>query len=312
MQKVIMCALFIYLVSSTAYPFWMWSPKTKKWSNPTSSALPTPQLQLKEAMEYFNDQDYKNALREFKKIIIHYPDAKEAAEAQYYLGRCLEVMNQPYPAFLEYKKVLESYPNSQRINEILELQYKIGEAFLKQESKRWLGMSKYDFVEHPSIEIFKTIVEKGPYSKYAPQAQYQLGVLFLQLARFEEAKDAFQNVVDNYPENEFANPAKYQLAIATARAFPGADYDAASLEEATKRMDAFVKKHPHLKITELATQQLGQLRDQEAKKQFAIAQFYEKQKKFSAAKIYYQEVVKNYPETEFANLAKTRIIELGE
>lgn len=63
-------------------------------------------------------------------------------------------------------------------------------------------MSLYDFIDHPAIEIFKRIVDKNPYSEYASSAQYKLGVLYMQLNRYEEARDAFGGVIDNYPDSE--------------------------------------------------------------------------------------------------------------
>jgi TolA-binding protein len=200
-RKIFIFAFLVFF-SFNAYSFWIWSPKTQKWKNPKYSPLATPFLQFKEAEKYFNEKLYKEAHREFKKLLINYPDSKEAAEAQYYLGRCLEEMNQPYAAFLEYQKVIESYPNSKRINEIVEREYNIGEYFLNREPKKWLGVSLYDLVEHPSIEILRKIVDKTPYSPCAPKAQYKLGLLFMQLGRYEEAKDAFQKVIDSYPENK--------------------------------------------------------------------------------------------------------------
>jgi outer membrane assembly lipoprotein YfiO len=313
MRKIIIpffCILFLF--SSSAYPFWIWSPKTQKWKNPKYSALATPYLQFKEGEKYFGEKKYKEAYDAFKKLIIHYPDAQEAAEAQYYLGMCLEQLEQPYQAFLEYQKVIDSYPNSKRINEVVERQYKIGEYFLNREPKQWLGVSLYDFVEHPSIEIFKKIVEKVPYSSYATLAEYKLGLLFLQLGRYDEARDAFQKVIDDYPESEWAMPAKYQLAIATAKASPGIGYDSTSLEEASARLNEFIKKHPDAQISAQAEEQLKGIRNREAKKNFDIAQFYEKQEKYDSALTYYKIVINNYADSGYYLSSLERIKELSE
>ncbi|UCC95130.1 MAG: outer membrane protein assembly factor BamD [Candidatus Omnitrophota bacterium] len=307
--------IFIFLLLSAnfdAYAFWIWSPKTKKWKNPQYSALATPYLQYREALKHFENKDYKKAYKEFKKLLIHYPDAKKAAEAQYYLGLCLEELGKPYDAFLEYQKVIDSYPNSTHINEVVERQYHIGEHFLNRSPKRWLGVSYYDFVDHPAIEIFTRIVEKTPYSPYASKAQYKLGLLFLKLGRYEEARDAFQKVTDSYPDSQWAIPAKYQLAITIAKIFPGEDYDSSPIEEAQKRLDEFIQAHPDAEISSVAEEQLDTLRNKEAKKNFEIAEFYARQQKFNAARIYYEVVVKNYPESQYAQEAHSKLRELKD
>jgi outer membrane protein assembly factor BamD len=311
MRKFPILLIFL-LLALPVYPFWIWSPKTQKWKNPKYSALATPYLQYKEAEKKFEEGDYKRAYKEFRKLLIHYPDSKEAAEAQYYIARCLEKMEKPYAAFQEYQKLIDSYPNSQRINEAVEREYNIGEFFLNRESRQLLGMSWYDFVEHPSIEIFSTIVKKVPYSEYAPRAQYKLGIIFTELGRHDEAREAFQKVIDNYSDSEWAAPAKYQLAIATSKAFPGADYDSSYLEEATKRLDEFIKEHPEAQISSEAEGQLSELRNREAKKVFDIAEFYEKQNKYESAAIYYRKVMEDFPDSDYYDIALERLKSLDE
>ncbi len=312
MRKTTVLLIAGLVFFGNAYSFWIWSPKTKQWKNPKYAPLATPFLQLKEAEKYFQEGNYKEAYTSFKKIILHYSDAQEAAEAQYYLGRCLEGLKKPYQAFLEYERLIDSYPNSQRINEAVERQYKIGEYFLNRQPKQWLGVSLYDFVEHPSIEIFKKIVEKVPYSSYAPNAQYKLGLLFLQLGRYEEAREAFQKLIDNYPESQWATPAKYQLAIATAKSSFGIDYDSTNLKEAERRLDEFIKKHPEAQISLEATEHLKELRNREAKKNFEIASFYEKQERYASALVYYKLVAEKYADTDYYLFALEKIKDLND
>lgn len=310
MKKYIFFLIFFFIPLSV-YPFWIWSPKTKQWKNPQYSPLATPKLQFEKAKKAYEKRRFNESRREFRKLLINFPDSKEAAEAQYFLGRCLEKTKHPYEAFLEYQKVLDSYPNSKRIKDIIRREYYIGEAFLNRDHKQWLGMNVYDFVDHPSIEIFKKIVEKTPYSEYAQRAQYKLGLLFMKLSRFEEAREAFQKVIDNYPDSEWAGPAKYQVALATVKAFPGVSYDSTYLEEASKRIDEFIKQHPDAEISSAAEEQLNQLRNKEAKKRFDIAQFYAKQNKIDSALVYYKMVISKYPDSLYAQESEKKIEELS-
>ncbi|MCF7887780.1 MAG: tetratricopeptide repeat protein [Candidatus Omnitrophica bacterium] len=309
MIKLTFLLLFTF-VCLEAYPFWIWSPKTQKWKNPEYSALATPTLQYKEAIKSFKKGDFKRAYKEFKKLLVNYPDSKEAPEAQYYLGITLEELDKPFEAYLAFEKVIQSYPNSKRINEVVEREYNIGEYFLNRENKKLLGISIYDFVNHPSVQIFQSIVEETPYSEYASRAQYKLGVIFLQLSRFKEAREAFQKVIDDYSDSRWATPAKYQLALATAQAFPGADYDASYLKKATQSLDDFIKEHPEAKISKEAEEQLAKLRSKEAEKIFEIALFYKKQNRPESAKIYLKKVIKKYPDTIYYQKAKQVLEEL--
>ncbi|MBN2483604.1 MAG: outer membrane protein assembly factor BamD [Candidatus Omnitrophica bacterium] len=304
---IVFSLFFVAFSIPTAQAFWIWSPKTQEWKNPELSPLATPKLQLQKAKKELGSEDYKSAIKEFRKVLIHYPDAQEAAEAQYYIGRCWEGLDNPYQAFLEYQKVIDTYPNSQRIQEIAERMYHLGEYFFDREPSKWFGLSMYDFIEHPAIEIFKKIIEDAPYSDFAPSAQYKLGIIYAKLERFNEAKDTFQELLDNYPESEWAEAAKYQLALTSAQSSSGVDYDDAARKDALAQFQDFLKTHPETQLAAGAESQFNELRTEEAKKHFSTAQFYEKQKKIESAIIYYEIVANKFADTEYAQRARERL-----
>jgi outer membrane protein assembly factor BamD (BamD/ComL family) len=57
---------------------------------------------------------------------------------------------------------------------------------------------------------------------------------------------------------------------------------------------------------------MARIKEKEAENSFVIAQFYGKQKNFKAARIYYKEVVKNYPDTSWSPKAQNILKEIGE
>ena len=304
---LIVCML---VLTCDAHAFWIWSPKTQEWKNPENSPLATPTLQLQKALKLFHEGANKAALKEFHKLLVHYPDSQQAAEAQYYTGRVWEELKNPYQAYLEYQKVIDVYPNSKRIQEIVERNYHIGEYFFNREPSSWLGISLYELVEHPSLEIFRKIIEDTPYSEYAPAAQYKLGVLLAKLERYNEAKETFQQLLDNYPESEWAEAAKYQLALTSVQSSSGVQYDDTFRQEAIEQFEDFLKAHPDTQLAEGAQKQFRVLRNEEAKKQFETAEFYERQRKVQSALLYYNLVIENFPDTDYAEQAKKKVEDL--
>ncbi|MDD5441219.1 MAG: tetratricopeptide repeat protein, partial [Candidatus Omnitrophica bacterium] len=309
--RSIILVLLVFFTSFSAYPFWIWSPKNQKWKNPKTSPLSTPKMQYNEAKRVFDAGNYAIAYKEFKKVTVNYPDSQQAAKAQYYLGRCLEMTDNPLQAFKEYSVVINSYPNSEDINEIIKRQYDIGEYFLNQKSAKWLGISKHDFIEHPAIEIFSFIVNYASQSEYAPRAQYKLGLLFMGLGRYDEAKKEFQRVIDNYPETQWSDSAKYQYAIAAARSSGGIDYDSTDMKEAERRFNQFIKENPDTVIADAAQEELDDVRAQEALKNLNIAEFYEKQNKIESARIYYKKVITDFYDSDYYDAAVAGIDRLN-
>src|SRR3989338_7943149 len=211
---LIFAVIFLGLTFSSAYPYWIWTPKTGKWVNPKTSVKPTPKEQLDFAKSLYDIKNYEEAKREFKKVLKSFPKSFEASESQYYLGLIEEAQGNLYEAYKAYQKVVDKYPFSERIQEIIEREVKIADTFMSGEKRKSLGMALP--VENPAIEIFSKVVENSTYGPWAPQAQYKLGLVLKGLLRYYEAEEAFNKVISSYPDSQWAEAAKFQLATTRA------------------------------------------------------------------------------------------------
>lgn len=288
-----------------AYPYWIWTPKTGKFVNPKAEPKETPKEQFEYAKGFYDAKQYDDAKREFKKVLKAYPKSFEASEAQFYLGLVEEEQGKLYEAYQEYQRVIDKYPFSERIQDIIEREYKIAEQFMAGEKRKALGVTLP--VENPSIEIFTKVIENSTYGPLAPKAQYKLGLVLKSLERYYEAEDAFNKVISTYPDSEWVEAAKFQVASCRARISRGPDYDQGAAQEAKEKFEAFVKEHPDAVLSEDAEKSIQELRIKEAESSFGIALFYEKQKQFKAAKIYLENIINNYSDTPWAKKAEEKI-----
>jgi outer membrane protein assembly factor BamD (BamD/ComL family) len=301
----IILVILLGLSLKTAYPYWIWSPKTGKWVNPKAMTKATPKEQLDVARAYYDDKQYEEARREFKKLIRVFPKALEAAESQYYLGLIEEAQGNLYEAFQEHQKLIDKYPFSERIQEVIEREYKIAEAFMAGEKRKALGMALP--VDHPSIEIFTKVIENSTFGPLAPKAQYKLGLVLKSKMRYFEAEDAFNKVISNYPDSEWVEAAKFQIAACKAAVSRGSDYDQGATQEAREKFEEFLQEHPDAVLSRDAEKKIGQLAEKEAEANFNTARFYEKQEAYEAAKIYYRDTIDNYPDSVWAVQARERL-----
>jgi outer membrane protein assembly factor BamD (BamD/ComL family) len=307
MKKVIVFSLVIFLGSSLvpAQAFWIWTPKTQKWVNPKKDPKSNPKEQFEFAKSFYAEKKYEEAKREFKKLLDAFPKSVEAAESQYYLGLIAEAQDDLYEAYLAYQKVIDKYPFSERIQQIIEREYKIAEAFMSGKKRKALGIVLP--VDNPAIEIFTKVVENSTYGPLAPAAQYKLGLVLKGLMRYYEAEEAFNKLITNYPKSEWVTPAKFQLAACRAAVSRGTEYDQGAAEEAKEKFEEFLKQHPDAVLSRDAQANIAQLREKEAESSYDIGRFYEKQKQYDSAKIYYNEVVVNYPDNPWAAKALERL-----
>ena len=310
MRRIILSFMVIFtLATSPAYSFWIWTPKTGKWVNPKNMAKDNPKAQFEYALSFFNENKFEDALREFKRLIKEYPKSFEASESQYYLGMVEEDRGNLYEAYQAYQKLIDKYPFSERIKDVVEKEYNIAEKFMSGYKRKALGIDLP--VENPAIEIFAKIVENSTYGPLAPKAQYKLGLVLKGAQRYYEAEDAFNKIVSNYPDSEWVEPSKFQIASCRAAVSRSPDYDQGAAGEAKQKFEEFVREHPDAVLSQEAEINITKLNEKEAAANFNTARFYEKQKAYKAADIYYSNVVKSYPNSVWAakSLERLQVLE---
>lgn len=307
MRKVaIIFIVFFFALSCPGFAFWIWTPQSNRWENPKYSVKGSPQEQLEIGQELLRSENYKDAMREFRKLIKHYPKSFEAPLAQFGIAECYEGMGQSYKAFQEYQKIIEKYPFSDLGPQVVERQHLIGERLLEHPEKskfvRTLMGSEYDVVD-----IFRTVIKNAPYGPFAAVSQYKIGLYLLEKKMYQEARDEFVKVVYDYSNSEWVKSAKYQIALVdTARsALPG--YDQKITQAAVRQLEEFVDVYPDAELVSKAQQEISQLQEKEAESSFLIARFYEKQKNYTSAKIYYQSIVDQFPNSSWAPKAIEQI-----
>jgi len=300
------------LVAESGFAFWVWTPETNKWVNPKYAVKETPSEQLQYAVAFYEAKEYHEARRELEKLINHYPRAREAADAQYYLGRSWEDQEKLQEAFENYQLVIDKYPFSERSAEIVERQYHIGLKLLEGEGRRSEFSQAFSGVNESVIDIFEAVIKNAPYGNLAAPSRYKIGLYFLENNMFQEARDEFEKVLNDYPDSEWAKAAKYQTAVCDAKRSTGAPYDQKITQTAVEEFKKFVEHYPEADLSDAAKKQIQGLRNREAESQFQIAQFYEKQKKYEAAKIYYETIANDFRDSSWAAEALKKIRDLNQ
>ncbi|MFA5088180.1 MAG: outer membrane protein assembly factor BamD [Candidatus Omnitrophota bacterium] len=308
--KYIIFISILLLNPRPAFSSWIWTPETNRWVNPKYSVKDTPKEQLEYALGFFAAQDYKQASDELNKLIKYYPRAREAPEAQFYLGLILEEQGQFYKAFKSYQLIIEKYPFSERSADIVKRQYEIGNKLME-------GGGRNKFVnmivggDYDVVEIFRMVIKNAPYGALAASAQYKIGLYLQGKEMFQEARDEFEKTINDYPDSDWAKAAKYQIAISDAKRSTDPQYDQQITKTAVQELKNFVKEYPDAELSGQAQAQIDSLREKEAENNFLIARFYEKQKNYESAKIYYGVIVKDYQNTSWSAKALGKIQEIN-
>ena len=296
-------------VSASAYAAWVWSPGTG-WVGPGGAVADTPTEQLEIGKALFDEGEHDRAEQEFRKLLRSYKESPEAAEAQYYLGRCEEAEADLYKAFKEYRKTIQTYPSTTRFEEILEREYQIANQFLSGQKRKIFDTVAIIPARDKAIEIYQAIVDDGPFSQYGQLAQYKLGLAHGALGDYELAVTAFEQVISRYPDSPLVDDARYQIALASLKGTFRPGYDQSPTDTAMAELASFLRTYPTSGLAQEAQTRLKELRGRRAAHEFGVAQFYERRKRSESARHYYETIVKHYQDTSWGPKANAKLQEL--
>lgn len=306
LSGLLVALVLAVLVAPPAFAGWVWSPQTG-WVGPTGAVKDSPEEQLAFAVAFFDRNDYDRARREFQKLLKAYKHSREAAEAQYYLGRCREEDGDYYKAFLEYRKTIQTYPSTKRFEEILEHEYQIGNYFLAGKKRKVFGTAAILPARDKAVEVFQAIVDDGPFSEQGQLAQYKLGLAHLALSDYEPAVTAFEQLISRYPDSPLVDDARFQIAHASLKGTFRPAYDQTPTDVAVRELETFLREYPESELAKDAEGRLGELKERRAQHDYVVAQFYERRKRRDAALIYYRTIVQHFAQTSWGPKAATRI-----
>lgn len=309
----LLCLILSLVAATPASAYWIWTPKTGKWVNPKTQPKDTPDEQFTYANGFYEQKDYTRAVREFLRVVRHYPKASQAPDAQYFAGQCYEQMHQPYQAFLTYKKLIEIYPYSGRFKDAIARSYTLGEAFFNGVKVRPiqqipLAVPALD----KAAEIFEQIVTQAPYGEYGDKAQFKLGQTYRKLGQYGEALKAFEKLVQEYKLSPLLEEARYNTAFCAKQLSLKPAYDQESTDQAITWFEEFITSHPGSELLSEAQQSLQQLRGHKAESLFKIAEFYARLKKWPSAALYYRRIVDHYADTPWAGQAVVHLTALEQ
>ena len=279
-----------------------------KWRQPRAKD------QLEVAQVAFDKKAYSLALKAARRVLQVWPVSDYAPQAQYLVARCYEAAGEAETAFKEYQKLVEKQPKMANFEEIQRRQFEIANLYLGGKwFKRW-GYIPYRSMER-TAQMYHDIVKTGPYSDVAPQAQLNIGTarerqkaLGFKSPDYSAAVKAYELAADRYHDQpKVAAEAIYRAGLAYQKQAQTADRDQGTAGQAIARFTDFMALYPSDARVPRAQKIIASLRDEQARGNFNIAQFYEKRKVWKGARTYYNEVQSQDPTSPYAPEALRRL-----
>jgi outer membrane protein assembly factor BamD len=249
------------------------------------------------------------AIKAYRTIVKKHARDALAAGACWRLAQVQEQIHKYIAAVQAYAVLVEKYPKSERFDESIEAMFRIGEMYLNGQKQKILGIPIKSGTTQAAL-IFTEIIRTAPYGKYTARAQFDLGRAREKEGNNEAAIAAYQSVVEKFPNDPIAVDAQYQIGYIWSKASTSGTYDPAAATNAKTAYEDFLARYPNSEKSKQAKQNLHLMEHQQTSTAYDIAKFYDKQKQYRAAAIYYNEVIRQQPGSAEGEKAKKRISEL--
>lgn len=269
------------------------------------------QAQFDNALARENAGDLGSAVGGYRKTVRRFPRASVAANAQFKLGQILEKQKDLTGAFRAYEKLVKDYPKSPDFDRALEGEFRIGTAYLEGAKQKVLGIPTLPSMT-TAITIFTSIIRNAPFSRYAAASQFNIGMARERSQELRDAVASYQTVVDKYPTDPAAADALYQIGFVWLAISKSGSYDRIATVRARESFEDFLSAYPNHEKAAQAKENLASLGVQQTGGAFRIARYYDKQKQYKAAIIYYNDVIRQNPNSKESEQSKQRLVALRQ
>src|SRR5713226_6640299 len=255
------------------------------------------------------DGNLKRAIKAYRTLVRRHPKDALAPGSAFRTAELQEQVHDYFGAAGTYRNVVSSYPTSPHFNEAIEAQFRIGEMYLAGKKLKLLGIPFATSMDR-AVEIFAAVIRTAPYGKYTARAQFDIGLAREKQGANDAALQAYAAVLDKFPNDPVASDAQYQIGYIWFTASRGGTKDLAATNNARTAFQDFLFRYPNSEKAAQARANLQQLEHKATTSSFDVARYYDKQKAYRAAVIYYNEVIRQQPGSTESEKAKKRIDQL--
>ena len=265
---------------------------------------------LEEGITFQEARNYRKALGRFKKVFKKYPRSSAAPEAYFRTGEIQVARGYPQKAFEAFDAVIRAYPNYGKFNELVRKQYEIATAMTEGQRLKIFGMRAMPNKEK-GLGYYQRMIFNAPHSDYAPLALMNMAELMLRRRHHTEATLILDQLITAYPNSIVTSDAYLRMGQTLERTVVGPHYDQHSTKESINHYEDFLILYPRDPNVGEAEDGLARMLEMEARSRIVMADFYyDKRKRYQAARVFYNEAITIAPTSQIAETARERLAQL--
>ena len=261
-------------------------------------------------LEVFQKEEWKEVVKQSNILIKNFPTSPFFQESYYYMAAAyfhledFDLANQHLTTYLRKQTALQHF------REALELKFQVAEKF-REGYKKHIGgyeaLPQWMPAKDEAIKIYDEVINALPNDDLAAKALFGKAVILLEDDEYNSSIETYQTLIRRFPRHPLAPDAYVEIAkvylIESQDKYPDADY----LDLASINLRKFRQDFPTDDRLTMAEELFADMQEVYAKSFYEIAQFYERTKKPHASVLYYAKMIKTFPNTKSAELAKSRL-----
>ena len=289
-------AAFVFIDAKVSYAKWVWSSETS-WTDPEQLPRETTDQRFRYAVTLLVNREYISAIDIFKDIIKNNPGSELADESQLNIGKAYYLVGDYKNAFKAYEHMIGQDSGTRRLHEILEKEFQVGVTQMERD-------------ENGAIRVFESIIGRNPLGFIAADSQVKIADCYYQLRQFEEAEASFLSVMENYPNSEWVPYAQFRIPYCKLSNIRIQERNYDLLSGSREGFEIYLANNPQGALADTTKEIIGEIDITVAERDYKVGEFYLRRKRPDAGLIYFESVITDYPNTEWAARAEEKIIML--
>jgi outer membrane protein assembly factor BamD (BamD/ComL family) len=270
----------------------------------------------------YRQKKYHDAAKKYADAADRLPDSTLEECALFMEGESYFFANQYGKSNDAYEELAKKYSNTHFMNVVVARQFAIAvywEQYANFKPQFILTPNFFDKTRPlfdtwgNAIKDYDMVRINDPRGPYADESIMRIANANFVKHRYEDADYYYTQLRKECPKSKHQLAAHVLGIQAKLHRYQGPGYDDRPLKQAEELVDQTLAQFG----SELGAERdrlvttKGEIHAQQALRNWSLAQYYEKGQHYAAAKVYYNEIVKEYPQTKLADEAKTRLVALG-
>lgn len=279
---------------------------------------------MAEGKRLFAEKKYKEAAEKFQKAADRWPDSNIEEDALFLWGESAFFADR-YPAAHDaYGGLLKKYAHTRHLDTVMMRTYAIAR-YWEQVYEKSPSLPTTPNLTDKTCPVFDTFGwamqaydririsdHDGP---LADDSVVAMGDAYFRRGMWEEASDNYDRLCKEYTNSKYLKKAHLLNLRATMCKYQGSAYDETPLKDSEKIARSILSQLGRQLTDEeraKVNESLALVINEQANREYLHAKYYEREKRYGAARKYYSIVVNQYPMTPIAQTARADFEKIRE